>query len=669
MIGGYASYMGTDAIRWWPDVDGQEFDGGQDVPRHERLIPAAYLVWMRNASRRQHFYALARAYGGFEESLMMPNGAGIDASESLMGAGGTPYNVIRSGTNTLTAKIIKNRPSPFYLPVGADSRLQERVRLLNRFTPGLLRKVGYYPKRYRKVRNASLFGMGNLFWYRDGQGVGCDVLQPWEINVDPIDARNNDPRSLIIIRYLDKGILKRRFPKSADAIENAPVLDESFQPVADMFAMSNRCTVVEAWHLPSGDARECADGRHSICLLDETLYDRRYNRPEFPITSLCKTPGISGWWGMGVGTEMWGFQDRISMMDERLEYAVRTVGGKMWLVPEGSQIYDTDFNDDMGVIIRHTPGMEPKDIDPQPFHEQLYQYFRDLTPDAYGFSAISQMSAQARKEPGVTAALALQTLDDIETDGFIGFERDDEEGVVEDARQALHIVRQIARNEGDFTVMSAGRGSGEKIDWKRDVDVPEDGYTVQAWAVSLLPKTPAARMQRLLELGANGYFDKPTVLRYLELPDTAQEEQLMLSARAVCDAQLETMIAAEDPFDEASFIAPTEHQDCAYALQRADAHYNRLQTDSIRRKQHTDPKVLKKLENLDKYIQLAKAIDDKAKAEAAAIQAQAAAAAQQQQVAGQPAAQQGAGPAPQLSMGPPPTPSAPIAPAAPLSPA
>ena len=629
-------------------------------------MPAAWLVWTRNQARRSQAYYYARMYGGFEQSTTMPLG-GIDPAAQIFEPASMPYNVIRSATNTLTAKVIKNRPSPYYLSVGGDHRLHRRVRYLNRFVPGLFHHASFYKKRHKCVRDASLQGSGLLLVQPDGPRISVENVQPWELNVDPVDARGDNPRSLYLIRYVDKGILAARYPNHEEAIECAPVLDESFYPATDVFAMANRCTVIEAWHLPSIPG-ETKDGRHTICLLDETLEDKPYHKGGYPIARLVKDPAIAGWWGLGLGDELCGFQERISQMDERLEYAHRVVGGQMWLVPEGSEIYDTDFNDDIGVVIRHTAGMEPKNISPDPVNEQTYDYFRALIPDAYGFGGISQMSAQSQKPAGVTAALALQTLDDIETDRFVGFERDDEEFCVDVGRLMLDAVREIADEYGDFSVLSSGRRDGEEIRWKRDVDVGEDSYVTQAWAVSLLPKTPAAKLQRVMELGANGYFDKPTVLKYLELPDTTQEEALMLSPREVADAQIAYMLEHPDPEDAdgRGFLPPSKHQDVDYALARADAFYNKVQCDAIDKGTIHDPKVVARLRNLDDYMKLAKNISDEAKAEAA-VQMQQAMLAQQQGAQG-PASPAQLPAAPPMSPGSPISPQAPVAPATPLAP-
>lgn len=647
----------SNSIRWWPNLEGEEYDLSSGADRHTKLVPAAYLVWTRNQARRAQFFHYARMYGGFEQATTMPLG-GVDPAAQMFEPASLPYNVIRSATNTLTAKVIKNRPVPMYLPVGGDHRLHRRVRYLNRFVPGLFHHFNFWGRRHASVRDAGLFGTGQMLVQRDGRRISVENLYPWEVYVDPVDARGGDPRSLYLIRYLDKGVLQGRFPRHAEAIEVAPVLDESFYPTTDVFALTNRCTVIEAWHLPSFPGAK--DGRHTICLLDETLLDEPYTRSDYPIARLVKDPAIGGYWGLGLGDELSGFQDEIMTMHERMSYAHRIVGGQIWFLPAGSQIYATDFNDDIGVVIEHTPGLQPSSVNPQPVHEQTYEYFRGLIPDAYGFSGISQMSAQSQKPAGVTAALALQTLDDIETDRFIGFERADEEFAVEVGRLMLRVVREIAETYGEFSVLSAGRGSGEEILWTRDVDLGEDSYVVQAWPTSLLPKTPAARMQRVLELGANGYFDKPQVLKYLDLPDTTQEEALMLSAREVADAQIAAMLSHDDPFSDEAFIPPTEHQDADYALQRSQAHYCKLEADAVDKGTINDPDVRKRLDNLDAYMKLAKNISDKAKAEAAALAMQAQAAANQQ----------GAAPGPPAQAAPiqtPNQPNAPLSPAAPLA--
>lgn len=601
------------SFRWWPQPDGTEYDGNGSFvdengvsTRHTQLVHATWLVWTRNQARRTQWLYFAKLYGGIEQVTATP--LGIDPAAQIFEPASLPYNIIRSGTNTLVAKVAKSRPIPMYLPVAGQNQIQKKVRLLNRFVTGLFHKHKVYKHTRRMIRDACLYGTGLLLIQRYKRKVVLESLLPWEVYVDPVDARYGDPRSIYLVRYLDKDMLKSRFPKHAEKIESAPVLDEAFYPIQDVYAVVNRCTVIEAWHLPSEPGRT-KDGRHTICLLDDTLLDEPYNEPDYPIAKLVKDEALAGWWGLGLGDEMAGFQDETNIMAERVQYAHRIVGGQIWMVPEGGSVYDTDFNDDIGTVVRTGggPDLMPVPTNPQPVHPQTYEYFKDLPPTAYAFSGISTMSAQGAKPPGVTAALAIQTLDDMETDRFSMFERDNEEVHVEIGRLMLRAVRQIAEKYGDFRVFSANKGSGQEILWKRDVDLEEDSYVVQAWPASLLPKTPAAKLQRVMELSANQIFDRATVLSLLEVPDTTAEERRLLAPRSTAESQIAHILEYEDPRAPEAYIPPEKFQDLSYSMSRAQQEYCLLQSDAIDHGTINDPDVIARLVNLGRY---AKACSD-----------------------------------------------------------
>lgn len=614
------------SFRWWPQSDGTEYDGTpmEEGNRHTRLVQSTWLVWTRNQARRTQQYYFSSLYGGTETASIMP--MGIDPAAQQWAPQSLPYNIIRAGTDSLVAKVAKNRPIPMYLPVGGENRVQKRTRLLNQFVTGLFHKHKAYKIGYQATKDAALFGTGMILVQPDGKKVSIEKLYPWEVHVDPVDARYGEPRSLYLVRYIDKDILASRFPEYADHIEWAPVLDEAFYPIQDVFAVTNRCTVIEAWHLPSKPGKS-KDGRHTICLLDCTLLDEQWDLPDFPIARVQKESPISGWWGLGLGDELSGFQDETSRMAERVEYAHKIVGGQVWLVPDGGGVLDTDFNDDIGTIVRYQGGPDQRPVceNPDPLNPQTYSYFKDLPTTAFGFSGISTMSAQASRPPGVTAALALQTLDDMETDRFSMFERAHEEFYVDLARHMLRCVRDIADKYGDFRVFAANKGQGREILWKRDVDLEEDSYVVQAWPTSLLPKTPAAKLQRVMELSSNQIFDRAQVLSLLEVPDTTAEERRLLAPRSAAESQIAHLLECENPRDPMNYIPPEKFQDLSYSMSRAQQEYCLLQSDAIDRGTISDPDVVARLANIAKYAaachDMIKDAQDQAAAQAALAQA------------------------------------------------
>lgn len=66
------------SVRWWPKEDGTEYDGtgalaeGAESTRHQRLVPATWLVWTRNQARRTQWLYYARLYGGMEQVSVTP---------------------------------------------------------------------------------------------------------------------------------------------------------------------------------------------------------------------------------------------------------------------------------------------------------------------------------------------------------------------------------------------------------------------------------------------------------------------------------------------------------------------------------------------------------------------------------------------------------------------
>ena len=56
---------------------------------------------------------------------------GIDPSAQTFEPSSLPYNIIRSATNTLVAKVCKNRPNPMHLPVGGAHVTNDLARVLS----------------------------------------------------------------------------------------------------------------------------------------------------------------------------------------------------------------------------------------------------------------------------------------------------------------------------------------------------------------------------------------------------------------------------------------------------------------------------------------------------------------------------------------------------------
>ena len=157
------------------------------------------------------------------------------------------------------------------------------------------------------------------------------------------------------------------------------------------------------------------------------------------------------------------------------------------LVPDGSNIHDQEIRNGI-TQIRHKPGLPPSVFQMDLVNEHLRQRPRELTQDALNDAGLSQMSVQSEKPAGVTAAVALQTLDDIETERFMVFGRAYESWCLEVARRFIDCAKTIAEDFGDMSVGVPMKDGILHLSWK---DVYVDGFELRVFPTSLLLSSSA----------------------------------------------------------------------------------------------------------------------------------------------------------------------------------
>lgn len=477
-----------------------------------------------------------------------------------------PYNVCRQSVDTLTAKIAKHRPLPQALTTRGDWKKQKRAKKLSQFIEGEFYRSRIFEKwAPRIVRDAATFGRGLLKVFANGKRIECERAYPWEVLVDDWDARHGDPRNLYHVRTVDKGVLlakfgQRRKGESRDdwqlrvnAIDRASstVTIGEFDRDDGQDSTVERVRIVEAWHLPSEDDMDEPDGRHVIAIFggNMTLIDELWERDYFPFCVLHYSDPVVGYWGQGLVEQAEGFQYEINDMSQKVSEGHWMLGGGMIFVPVGSDIVDTSLTNGNVPIIKHQPGKPPQFVTPNPVNPACYQRLRDLPNDCLNTLGISQMAAQGAKaaaEAGMSG-VALQTLDDVESERFVVFGRAYEAWCLEVARHLIDSAKEIANDHGDYAVSVHMKGGLLSLSWA-DVDV--EGYELRLFSTSLLPSQPAARLDRLNTLFNAGVIDRATFLRYLDAPDLQAELDMETADRLLVDEIIEIMLDAEGSADD-----------------------------------------------------------------------------------------------------------------------
>ena len=501
-----------------------------------------------------------------------------------------PYNVVRSAVDTLVAKIAKHRPLPQVLAHRGDWTAQKKARKMTQLLDGEFYKHKIFEQLGKIiVRDAAIFGRGAIRVDQDGDRLCVERVHPWELYTDPFDDRYGSPMGQAHVRWMDKGKLLKnvaawndgKVPRGAKeairkagriTVENGEAISSSAADEGNL--LQTRCEVAEMWHLctrhdDDDEDHEC-DGRHVIYIDNFILVDEVWAHDFFPIIRLNYADPVTGYDGMGLAEILEGYQFEINQMSEKVAEAHHLMGMSLITLPDNLGIPDAHIVNGVGTLLRHRPGGKPEVFTPPPVHPQTYQRLRDLPRDAIADSGISLLSATSQKPAGVESGVALQALDDVETERFIVFGRAYEAFCLDIARTMLKWIRCIADEYGDYAVKVPMKSGVLELSWK---DIAIDGYYLKVFATSLLPQQLPQRLERLKFLYVDvGLIDKATFLRNLDSPDLQAETDMAIADKMLTDEMLEAMRDADEEkvSRKEAYFPPTPTLDLMWSGKRAN---------------------------------------------------------------------------------------------------
>lgn len=517
-------------LRWWLKDEPHQavFSLTERIDRNLRRRQSDYLDW-------------ACLYDDSELASLIAGGSAIAVNTPDALA----VNIVRRQVDTYTAKITKNRPVPMATTSEAGYSARRRAKTLTRFFEGVLKEVGYYDTRPLRIRDGAIFGSGFAHNYRVGKKLVHERVFPWELSVDPREARYGRPRSLYKTTLVDRLVLLDRFPEFEEEIFSCA--SKSVHAIWDADdETSNLALVREAWHLRSGD--DADDGAHSICISNATLSKGKYDRDYFPFSHNRFSYGLAGFFGEGMVKFLAPVQGEVNEIGMRLQEMAYGTGTYVW-VPDGSGIeVDTLDNGSLSVI---RSALRPEFFQPPPWHPQLFTYYEKLrTEFASGITGISDMMARGEVPQGLDSGKAIRTFNQIAAENLIPQGREDERDCVATAWQLLDLMEEILDEGHSFETkldqFKWGRNSAEDLDFKK-ARMDRETFTLSTFPVSFLSTTPEDKWSQVQEMAKSGLFDQEDIALLMDMPDVQFVMNKRGAPRMVVEKIIETILEAEDP--------------------------------------------------------------------------------------------------------------------------
>lgn len=501
----------TPSNRWWTLEDGE-------MPS---AIQAVVTTLQQADSRRQAQMATsARLYGNV--SLMGVNGLSLSRTQATQSPTKEriSYNLVQSGIDTVTAKMIKNKPKPMCVTSGGDWKLKRRAEKLTKFIDGIFYENKAYDQGKMTFRDCGVIGDGMTHVFSRDNRVKFERVLAGELLVDQMEAFYGNPRQMHRVKNVDRGELAALFPEHKEQIMGAePANVEINGPVT---TVADQVTVVESWHLRS--SQESTDGLRIVSINNGVLEREEWKRDYFPFAHLPWNPRMYGYWSQSGAEQIQNIQLEINKLLWVIQRAMHMAGTFKILAERGSKVVKEHFTNDFGVMLEYT-GVEPKYIVPPIVSPEIYAHLRTLKDDGFAQLGVSQLSAASVKPSGLDSKVALREYQDIESERFQVLGQNYENYYLELANMAIDEVKEIFAQEKKYKVKLPGKKFLETIDWK-DVKMSEDEYINKMFPISSLPSDPAGRLQTIQEYIQAGMLSPRAGKRLLDFPDLESAEQM-----------------------------------------------------------------------------------------------------------------------------------------------
>lgn len=476
------------------------------------------------------------------------------------------YNVIRSNVDTVVSKMGKNKPKIQFLTDGGNYKSQQKARNLTTYIKGCFIDSGMYKYGAEALREGCISGTGCLKFIPNENTRRIDVERPHinEILVDEADGMYGKPKCMYQVRYINRWVLQDLYPEHTAAIEDATAAD-----IISNQGMGELIKVTEGWHLPTTIGKD-PDGKHVIVMEGATLLSESWDKDYFPFVFFRWSDPVAGFYGAGIADELADLQQEINRTFKSITRSLALIAKPTWWVPSNASVSKDQITDIIGSVLTYQGTVKPFVDTPKALNAESYNHFYWLIEASYKKTGVSQMSATGQKTPGINAAVAIRTMQDIESERFLAVSVQYETMYLDAAKIIIDMSRDLdakLKDTGGLQVKVKDDNNMKVIKW-RDVNLDDDRFIMQLWPVNLLPDKPEGKLGMVSELMESGLINPVQGQRLLDYPDLQAHNNVEFASVSMIDKILNNILY------EGKYQAPEPYFDLQYAVQQAQKFYN-----------------------------------------------------------------------------------------------
>lgn len=397
------------------------------------------------------------------------------------------FNVTKSVIDSIVSKLANQKVRPFFTPVNGTYKTRRVVKQCQSFFDTYFDNQKVHTKVVKAFLEACIFGVGYL--YINPITYQIEVLPSWCVATLNTESIFGNPTKMLV-RY-------NNFPTTL-------LSDYDIKDTGDREYISFEQYI---------DTKAQV---YKIYINGVEVKSGKYKADVLPLVQLRWNNSIMGNYSSSIVEELDGLQTQIDLISSKISAASQLTPANTTYVLEGSNLTPGDINNRVGNVygVKCPPGMNsipvmnvtPSPIDP--YWQTLMEYY---VQKAYEMIGISQLSAMSQKPQGADSGVALQTLEDVESDRF-------EQQVINFVQAFMDLAKALISVVPEDEDILPSDNYTKSFKWK-DVLESRDLFKLQYSAQSALSKDPQEKLKQVLQLREQGFLSNYEVPIYLDLPD------------------------------------------------------------------------------------------------------------------------------------------------------
>lgn len=442
----------------------------------------------------RHQYNICRYYNNLSIDLRsiaeynFLNNAQFDFSNEIDLQRSAAVNVIKSVIDTIVSKLSNQRVRPYFNPVNGTYKTNQVVRNIQTYFDQVYDFQGVHKKISAAFRQAAIFGCGYLFV----NPFTNEIEQPptWTVSVlDSEYAFTKPTKMMIKYSYFPTLSINKLTSKKIEVDNNyctAQIYIDTEEKIAELYL----------------------NGR--------VVDSKKYIAEELPLVYLHYNPTMTGNKTISLVEELDGIQTQIDIINAKISTAMQLNPANTTYVMEGSNLKSSDVNNRVGNVyqLRMPAGMSQlpvHNVTPPPIDPAWLNLLDYYVNKAYDIVGVSQLSAMSKKPSGLDSGVALQTMEDIESDRFECQVQNYINSYVDLAKILIDVLP-----EDEQILPDSYNTIG--LTWK-DVKKQNTLFKIQYSAATALSKDPSEKLKQIMQMTQVGLIPASKAGEYMDLPD------------------------------------------------------------------------------------------------------------------------------------------------------